>query len=483
MRKIKPIGILLSALLLLSIAGGLLVFAPKVSAATIIVTTTADENNDPGPDTGCSLYEAIEAANTDTAYGGCAAGNGADTINVPAGTYSIDINPLPAVNDSLSIIGDSSGGTIIDGGEGIEFMVYGSEEHLLRNLTIRNANNFGIRVQGESDDYVVTIDRVTVEDSGGVGIDHTRTTNSNSGSVYIINSLIQNNSSYGVINNECQGVGTMYITNSMVRDNQETGVYNICGHIVMDRVTVSGNTSNINAGGIENSIGNGQAVLDMTNVTVAYNSSDSNVGGVLAGAQFTSINSTIAYNQGGIDVGGLDASTAPENVVIHNTLIANNQAAECVEFPYSIGEASNNLASDESCWDGNASFNENPIADMKLASSLADAGGSASIGAGGLGGNVLTLALLNGSPALNAGNNNFCPEVDERNAGRPFEDTCDVGAFEAHFANNISGDDADTPGTLADTGQSTLSVMITASIAIICSLLMGYWARTKNRLV
>src|SRR5687767_7755100 len=46
-------------------------------AATINVTTFADNPATPGD---CSLREAIEAANTDTAIDACPAGSGADTI-------------------------------------------------------------------------------------------------------------------------------------------------------------------------------------------------------------------------------------------------------------------------------------------------------------------------------------------------------------------------------------------------------------------
>src|ERR1044072_6852907 len=41
-----------------------------------VVTTTVDEFADPGPGTGCSLREAIHAANVDdTSFGGCNATN------------------------------------------------------------------------------------------------------------------------------------------------------------------------------------------------------------------------------------------------------------------------------------------------------------------------------------------------------------------------------------------------------------------------
>ncbi len=50
-------------------------------AATITVTSASGETG--GPD--CTVRDAITAANTDTATGGCPAGSGADVIELPAG--------------------------------------------------------------------------------------------------------------------------------------------------------------------------------------------------------------------------------------------------------------------------------------------------------------------------------------------------------------------------------------------------------------
>ena len=61
------------------------------SAATIDVNSTADTLV--AGDGQCTLREAILNANgdSDTTGGDCAAGSGADLINVPAGTYALSI--------------------------------------------------------------------------------------------------------------------------------------------------------------------------------------------------------------------------------------------------------------------------------------------------------------------------------------------------------------------------------------------------------
>jgi CSLREA domain-containing protein len=88
------------------------------AGTTITVNTTADELNDNG---NCSLREAIQAANTDTAVDNCPAGSGADTITLPAGTYTLTISGAGEDNnakgdlditDDLTING--AGSTIID---------------------------------------------------------------------------------------------------------------------------------------------------------------------------------------------------------------------------------------------------------------------------------------------------------------------------------------------------------------------------------
>src|SRR5262249_37062439 len=47
------------------------------------------------------------------------------------------------------------------------------------------------------------------------------------------------------------------------------------------------------------------------------------------------------------------------------------------------------------------------------------------------GGDVDTLALLGGSPAIDAGDGVGCPATDARGVARPQGSACDIGAFEA----------------------------------------------------
>ena len=104
----RPLVLILSAALLLV----MVVYSGATQAATTIaVNTTDDELNNDGD---CSLREAIEAANIDSAVDACPAGSGTDTIsfNIPgAGPYTIQpVSALPTITDPVVIDGYTQSG-------------------------------------------------------------------------------------------------------------------------------------------------------------------------------------------------------------------------------------------------------------------------------------------------------------------------------------------------------------------------------------
>lgn len=114
------------------------------SAASIGVTSNADEANPPG----CSLREAVESANSNTAVGGCAAGSGADTITLGVGTYTLTLHgtdnnaltggsgDLDVGDQGVTITGAGANKTIVDGdaADRVFDFVAGTSE--LRDLTV-----------------------------------------------------------------------------------------------------------------------------------------------------------------------------------------------------------------------------------------------------------------------------------------------------------------------------------------------------------
>lgn len=109
------------AILLLSVLAGALVTTRPARAGTITVTTHLDAATGDGL---CSLREAIIAANGDRIVDACPAGNGVDTIVLPAGAYPLTLagrfEQLAATGDldiytDMTLIGAGQDDTFIDG--------------------------------------------------------------------------------------------------------------------------------------------------------------------------------------------------------------------------------------------------------------------------------------------------------------------------------------------------------------------------------
>lgn len=129
------------------------------------------------------------------------------------------------------------------------------------------------------------------------------------------------------------------------------------------------------------------------------------------------IHCTIAENAGiagtGIPTGGARGALAAESSWLVNTILANN-------FPTNgsggIADAGHNLSSDASC--GFTASGSRNSADPRLGP-LADNGGP-----------TLTMALLPGSPAIDAADPAAAPPTDQRGGSRPAGAAPDIGAYE-----------------------------------------------------
>lgn len=95
--------------------------ADAPTGTTSTVNTTDDELNS---DSDCSLREAVQAANTETAVDAYPADSGWDTIQISAGTYQLslvgadeDANAIGDLNslESINIVGIGSSTTTLDG--------------------------------------------------------------------------------------------------------------------------------------------------------------------------------------------------------------------------------------------------------------------------------------------------------------------------------------------------------------------------------
>jgi CSLREA domain-containing protein len=293
--------------------GALLLSSPALGA--VITPSTFGDENGGGAD--CSLREAILAANTDAAFGGCPAGGGADTIPLGAGTYGLSI---PA-------------GTTGDGSLEGDLDVAGP-------LTITHTGLAPAVIDGNGIDRVVHVLPTGNLTASGLTIRNGRTTLSGAG-----------------IRNE----GNLNLSSATLTGNETTasfggGIANASmGSLVLTNVTISGNRAENDSGGIDQGPG-GQANLN--NVTITGNTADSDANG-----------------------GGGGGLMAKGTVKLRNTIIAGNKdfsapgvgaSPNCGGNPISQG---NNLIADRTGCDfaprGGDKLDVNP-----LLGPLANNGGS-----------------------------------------------------------------------------------------------------------
>ncbi|MBL8093188.1 MAG: CSLREA domain-containing protein [Anaerolineales bacterium] len=373
-------------------------------AAIITVTTSTDEINADGD---CSLREAIVAANTNTAVDACPAGSGADTITLPAGTFTLSlagINENAAATgdldivDDLTLVGDSTATTIIDvAGLDRAFEVFPDPVVAMSRLSITNAAGstagVAIRIAGTSS---LSLTLVRISDSVGT-----------SPAIYLTS-----------------GSNLSFVA-TRIEDNVGGGLYTQSSTTTAIRSSVFSGNSNSSGGAINNS-----GDLTIVNSTLSGNTADFNGGAIINGGDASLFNVTVAANTAGLSGtagsgGGL--STVAGTTSLQNSIVADN--ANLVS------------ANTQDCSGSYVSGGYNLIEDVvgctitgDLATTLT--GVSANLDAlAGNGGGLPTHRLLAGSPAINGGNPAGCLDelglvllVDQRNALR--NGVCDMGAFE-----------------------------------------------------
>jgi len=274
------------------------------SAATIKVTTTADEL-DASPDSTCSLREAVEAARTNLAKGGCKAGEAAtDIIELAKADYHLTI---PTTNEVVNANGDldvSGGGPVVLAGESMNGtdVISAQDDRLIEvgstaKLTLRSLTLSG----GDVTSFGTGTGRggtVEAGDGGTLKLSRVRVT---SGEAYVGGGLY------------LAGPGTLTLSRSVFAANHATGLggaLDVVGAVEtkIKRSTFSENTvtdlnDSANGGGISN-----------------------------RGTSMTITDSSIVDNHATGDTmeaasgGGLENANASE-LTIRRSLIAGNSAA------------------------------------------------------------------------------------------------------------------------------------------------------------
>lgn len=384
------------ASLSIAIALGCVLFPAAVPAAGFTVNTTEDAV-DAVPMDGlcatasgsCSLRAAIMEAN---------ALPGLDTIDVPAGTYLLTLagpdedDGLTGdldINDDVTIRGAGPGVTILDG-NGLDRIFDVLAPTTITGMTIRNGNP-GTGPTGHHGGAIFNGDFLALKDVVITG-------------------------------NAAEMVGG--------------GIANI-GDLTLSDATVSGNTAGTRGGGIDNA-----GAARLIAVTVSGNTAPSGGGIASDGDDFSLTNVTVSGNTASASGAGLDieftasltnvtvsANTAPfgggianfGTATLRNVITAGNGGGDC-GGPVSVTSAGHNLDGDGSCT--LTGMGDLAAVDPRLAP-LADNGGPTE-----------THALLDGSPAIDAGGDCPPPATDQRGDPRPTDGdgdgtaACDIGAYE-----------------------------------------------------
>jgi uncharacterized repeat protein (TIGR01451 family)/CSLREA domain-containing protein len=139
-KKFLHILALLIPLIWMSVA-----FPAPARAATITVNTLTDEPLS-DPDNGnCSIREAIQAANTDTAVDACTAGGGADIINFGvSGTIDLSASGDGELNITTNITIDGGTNITLTGNNATRIIRVNSAGNLsLQNITLTQGNGNG----------------------------------------------------------------------------------------------------------------------------------------------------------------------------------------------------------------------------------------------------------------------------------------------------------------------------------------------------
>ena len=377
----------------------MLVFAggQPAHAATITVNTTVDELNANG---NCSLREAIQAANSDTAVDACAAGSGADIIVLPAGLYTLSIGGSGEdFNDTGDL--DIAGDVTINGAGAATTIIH--QDRMDRVFDI-NAPATVVAISG----LTIRNGRPPGSSGGGSGGGIR-----NDGTLTLTSSAVSGNSACGT----CQGGG--------IRNN---------GTLTVTNSTISGNSAGSNGGGIENNAG----TLTVTNSTISGNSSGASGGGIDNKDTATVANSTISGNadsQSGEGGGGAIRNAGGGAVAsLKNTIVANSMPSG-TNCSGSITSQGHNLSSDGSCATSFTASGDLNNTDPELGL-LANNGGP-----------TQTHGLLAGSPAIDTGSPDCPPPPsDQRGVTRPQDGdgngsaVCDIGAYESCPGGDTDGD-------------------------------------------
>ncbi len=432
---------------------GLLFFAPlwHGQGAVYLVNTTSDAVMVNACENGlanCSLRGAIQAANNHP---------GADEIEIDLGAGSI-INltgGLPDITESVSVTGLGSDKLTVrrnSGGDYRIFNVMAAGAVTFSGLTIKNGSTpfRGGGIQNSNASGTVTVNNCVLSENsafdGGGGIYNS------TGTMNVTNSTLSGNFGLGnaggaILNHS----GTLTITNSTLSENGSTtggGIENFgdSATVNMANSTLSGNFTDGNGGGID--LGFGTATVNVVNSTISNNTAGAGGGGIHHYEGTTNITNCTISNNMAIG-GGAGVRYEAGMIQVKSTIITLNSTIRGPDVLGTFTSAGFNLIGKT---DGSIGFTaptdhtgtSNSPVDPKLdPNGLQDNGGP-----------TKTVALLEGSPAIDKGSSKSLTAnltTDQRGSGfaRTFDnpsipnvadgDGTDIGAYEVQASSATPG--------------------------------------------
>ena len=412
------------------------------TGSTFIVTNTSEHDDGNCTNDDCTLLEALNAANANA---------DANTITFAPGVIGTIPNSVTvglAITNPVTIVGPGAQILAVAGKTGT------------RVFNVTGAN---VRISG------LTMKDATSGFNGG-GI-------TNSGQLTLSDCVISNNHNSGSVGSELDGGGiynsagaTLTLTRCVLSGNgaQSYGgaVYN-SGTVAATDCSFSTNTAGVHGGAFWNNGAAGNANLTLTNCTLNANSCSGSGGAIFSSgynsghATATLTNCTLDHNVAS-QYGGAIYSDGTENgnAALTVTNCTFNQNSASLGFGGIAIDGMNNNSTGiatllirntilRSGASGNNLNNDGgSITSGGYNLSNDSAGGDAAKGPGGLlnatgdqrntdplldtlknnGGTTNTVALLAGSPAINAGNDANAPSTDQRGYFRT--GVSDIGAFE-----------------------------------------------------
>ncbi len=444
----------------------------------------------------CTLADAIEAANDDTAVAGCSAGSGDDMI-----TLSVDITltaDLPVITSQITIEGANY---FVSGDDTYSMFVVENADLSVNDLTIKegfSVNGGGIYIsEGELVlENVVVTENYARDHGGGVYV--------TGGALTVTgDSEISHNSAGDTAGGIYSNNSRVSFTDTKVSDNETTSGGGAGLYFTTDSIgfslgimtsTFKNNTARLDGGGIrisnavgsivrssftENTADDGGGIksynstLSIENTTISTNTARVGAGLSSLGSQLTLTHITLAYNTATEHGGGLLINGSDGSLKLRNTLITGTKSGgDCDSGPNAdmITENVGNLIQDGSCAVSATEDNTEPpgVQEEETTTQIVRAISQQAtqeeeeepviIDArlGSLTGEAAYHPLNQGSPAIDMAVEEYCLDVDQPGTPRPQGGICDIGAYELPVIVPTETPLPTATATLAPTATATL---------------------------